>query len=285
MNSSSRLQRYIGDPLECALLDRLTRPPDLRPATASKTKAADNVEIEQSTDTGIGAGTGLGIGLGLGQVRGSWKIDVNSKSAVWVPEALDPSTERSEVCVKVRSIVSFPVDVKLQRMSVVATLSRPSGCHNTASAPHTGLGGVLGLAGGEGEGGLGEEGGVDHYVSGNNKQQRGQASPHDTITEHFISTKGSPESVFACLSYQQRQDKIFRARYFAEFERLARQGKRVIAFASKSVPVQSTISSMSRQDAEENLHFQGFVSFACPIRYTGSVFACTCVCVCVCVCS
>jgi magnesium-transporting ATPase (P-type) len=209
---------------------------------------------------------------------------VNSKSAVSV--ALDSSTERSEECVTVRTIVSFPFDVKLQRMSVVATLSRPSGCHTTASVYDTGLSGGLGLAGGgEGEEGLGgKEGGVDNYVSGNNKQGRGQASPHYTNTEHFISMKGSPESVFACLSSQQRQDKLFRARYFAEFERLARQGKRVIAFASKSVPVESTISSMSRQDAEENLHFQGFVSFACPIRYTGSLCACMCVCACVCVC-
>jgi magnesium-transporting ATPase (P-type) len=157
-------------------------------------------------------------------------------------------------------------------MSVVASLSCPSGRHTTSGAPHTGLSGLLGLVGGgEGEEGLGgKEVGVGHYVSGDNKQQSGQASPHDTITEHFISMKGSPESVFTCLSSQQRQDKMFRARYFAEFERLARQGKRVIAFASKSVSVQCTISSMSRQDAEENLHFQGFVSFACPIRYTGS---------------
>lgn len=210
---------------------------------------------------------------------------MNSKSAVWIAEALDSATDRSEELVTVRTIVSFPFDVKLQRMSVVATLSRPSSCHSTSSEPHTGLGGVLGLGGGgEGEDGLGGKGGgVGNYVSGDNKQGRGQASPHDTITEHFISTKGSPESVFTCLSSQQRQDKMFTARYFAEFERLARQGKRVIAFASKSVPVQSTISSMSRQDAEENLHFQGFVSFACPIRYTGSLCAFTCVCVCVCV--
>lgn len=235
----------------------------------------------------MGLGTEIGVWRGLGQGRGSWIIDVNSKSAVWVAEALDPSTDRIEECLTVSTIVSFPFDVKLQRMSVVATLSRPSGCHATANVPHTGLSGVLGLAGGgegeiEGEEELGDGGG--HGVSGDNKQQRCQASPNNTITEHFISTKGSPESVFTCLSSQQRQDKMFRGRYFAEFERLARQGKRVIAFASKSVPAQSTISSMNRHDAEENLYFQGFVSFACPIRYTGPLCVHVCVCVYMCVC-
>lgn len=166
--------------------------------------------------------------------------------------------------VTVSTVFSYPFEVQLQRMSVVASLCCPRACRTASDVPHSGRSGGfrlgLGLEGGEGGGVVGvRKGRVSSiFVEDDEHQQH----------ELLITTKGSPESIFTCLSARQRQDKTFRAQYFTEFERLARQGKRVIAFASKKIPRHSPVSSISREDAEENLLFQGFISFSCPIRYS-----------------
>lgn len=185
---------------------------------------------------------------------------------MWVAQALDPGPTSVDLIpqnVTVSTVFSYPFEVQLQRMSVVASLCCPRACCSASNVPHSGRGGGLGLGleleGGGGGGELGvKKGRVGSHVTEDDERQQ---------HEHFIATKGSPESIFTCLSARQRHDKMFRAQYFVEFERLARQGKRVIAFASKKIPRHSPVSSISREDAEENLLFQGFVSFSCPIRY------------------
>lgn len=168
--------------------------------------------------------------------------------------------------ITVSTVFSYPFEVQLQRMSVVASLCCSRACRTASDVPNSGRGGGsglgLGLEGEEGGGGGGlgvKKGRIGSYSIEDDEQQQ---------HERFITTKGSPESIFTCLSARQRQDKMFRVQYFTEFERLARQGKRVIAFASKKIPRHSPVSCFSREDAEENLLFQGFISFSCPIRYS-----------------
>ena len=56
--------------------------------------------------------------------------------------------------------------------------------------------------------------------------------------------------------------------YEAEHQRLAREGRRVLAVGCKSIKVarQSELKSVSREAGECDLEFAGFAMFDCPIK-------------------
>jgi magnesium-transporting ATPase (P-type) len=141
-------------------------------------------------------------------------------------------------------LLSHPFDATMQRMTVFAMITR-----DLSNTPD--ISGTTVLGGGV------EGGAVTGWTGGQTPD-----------TEYLIASKGSPESIFECLSAPQREDSGFRDSYFRVFKELASQGKRVIAFASRSVSCSPLDCSKNnkRADAERNLSFQGFVSFECPLR-------------------
>lgn len=208
--------QYVGDPLECALLEGL----------ASHSRSSEEPY--------------------------GWTIDATSMSATWAPpvrpeaeaeagaetESTGDSTQFS-----MHVLLTHPFDAVMQRMTVFAAISRDTCSYSTAernsSSPLERVP-ISGTVGGY--------------------------TPH---VEYLIASKGSPESIFECLSVSQREDHVFRDTYFRTFRGLAGQGKRVISFASKSITGLSVDDSRDnrRADAESDLLFQGFVSFHCPLRY------------------
>lgn len=203
--------QYIGDPLECALLEGLT---------------------SQSFTTDRLCG---------------WTLDTASSNSAWSPP-VEPErllqVQAGSSSFSVHVLLSHPFDAAMQRMTVRAVVTRDFSDIANSSAFSSSESGVRGGA-----------------VTG----RSGGQTPG---TEYLIASKGSPESIFECLSVIQREDPGFRDSYFRAFQGLASQGKRVIAFASKTVPFlpQDCRKDNRRADAECNLLFQGFVSFECPLR-------------------
>jgi Mg2+-importing ATPase len=84
--------------------------------------------------------------------------------------------------------------------------------------------------------------------------------------ERLLITKGAPESVLAnCTAYAQDGassplDDTARARCSEVFHALSAQGQRVLAVASRTVPVQDAY----RADDERDLTFDGFLAFLDP---------------------
>jgi magnesium-transporting ATPase (P-type) len=177
-----------------------------------------------------------------------WNIDTISSTFTWSPPVhsekdlqLQLETDRSSLSAHI--LLSHPFDATLQRMTVFAMITRDLTDTTRGDTP------VLG-------GGV-EDGAVTGLTGGQTPD-----------TEYLIASKGSPESIFECLSAPQREDPAFRDSYFRAFEGLASQGKRVIAFASRSVSRLTLDCSKNniRADAESNLSFQGFVAFECRLR-------------------
>ena len=83
----------------------------------------------------------------------------------------------------------------------------------------------------------------------------------------LVATKGSPESVFMCLKKELRDNPAFKESYFSLYNRLAgNHGKRVVALASRKVPLTDKTILGDRASAESNLIFEGFACLACPLR-------------------
>lgn len=79
-----------------------------------------------------------------------------------------------------------------------------------------------------------------------------------------VLTKGSPEAVSRLLAGDQVPDG-----YFDSARALSRQGMRVLALAFKDLDeglTASQLNKISREDAEKELTFAGFVCFECPLR-------------------
>ena len=89
----------------------------------------------------------------------------------------------------------------------------------------------------------------------------------NTNNYYQLVSKGSPESIFSCLTESQRSDANFTSRYFKAYNSLTRSGKRVLALASKKVVTLNASQVLNKRDfVESNLTFQGFLSFSCPLR-------------------
>ena len=199
--------QYVGDPLECALLGGLT---------------SHSISTERQS---------------------GWNIDTTALTSTWTPLAdseriLQLQSDSSSFSAHV--LLSHPFDAVMQRMTVIATISRNiSDIIDSRATPLLGMGAITGWTGGQ-----------------------------TSDSEYLIASKGSPESILECLSPVQREDPGFRDSYFRAFKGLASQGKRVIAFASRSIscsPLDSSINN-NRAEVESNLSFQGFISFECPLR-------------------
>ena len=229
-----------------------------------------------------------------GSGEGCWYHDVNSNIAVWKPykyrsdEISLGKTNDSLTSdgFRVRSKVSHAFSAELQRMTVIASVSatpshplnafhisermrRNQGVsdNDTATLPTQPLGRIHST----------EESVEYDIITDNNTM-----TSFDSENMYIIATKGSPESVFCCLHDGQRLSPHFSAWYHREFEMMASQGKRVLAFASREVCCGRSISgvgedsvgsidstallSSSREEVERDLVFQGFVSFSCPLR-------------------
>lgn len=79
-----------------------------------------------------------------------------------------------------------------------------------------------------------------------------------------VLVKGSPEAIGGLL-----KDKVLPEMYKETARRLARGGMRVLALAQKKLDptmTSSQLTKISREDAESDLTFVGFVCFECPLR-------------------
>ena len=77
--------------------------------------------------------------------------------------------------------------------------------------------------------------------------------------KHFSVVKGSPEVILSKLA---DVDEGFKSRYLITYSNLARNGMRVLAMAFKPLPNQH----VHREEAESDLKFAGFGTFACETR-------------------
>lgn len=243
MSSPHKHPVYVGDALECALLNGI---------------------VDQIPD----------LGSDSRPKSGSWNVRVNEKTAVWVSGVLkreavigdddigvgvDGGGGKSVAVLEgrdttLKTVLTHEFDAAVQRMTVIALVTHTQTNKNENKNTRS------------------------DRIDSKSKTEFQPLNKHD----YLVAMKGSPESVFLCLKREHQKDEKFKNKYFLEYEKLAKMGKRVIAFASKRILDLDSMGS-GRENAEKDLVFQGFVAFACPLRYallSVEIYVCVCVRVC-----
>ena len=243
MSSPHKHPVYVGDALECALLNGI---------------------VDQIPD----------LGSDSRPKSGSWNVRVNEKTAVWVSGVLkreavigdddigvgvDGGGGKSVAVLEgrdttLKTVLTHEFDAAVQRMTVIALVTHTQTNKNENKNTRS------------------------DRIDSKSKTEFQPLNKHD----YLVAMKGSPESVFLCLKREHQKDEKFKNMYFLEYGKLAKMGKRVIAFASKRILDLDSMGS-GRENAEKDLVFQGFVAFACPLRYallSVEIYVCVCVCVC-----
>ena len=198
-------------------------------------------------------------------IIGTWKFNINMKTAVWSPlmesepnnlNNTDGNREENNegeiltkiyVCteLKVQSKVCHSFNAELQRMTVISKIDKFSSFDSRATKKSEILN---------------EQKNATSYESlkdtVNMKDNYGSkklvmtANMKDNYVDesYLIACKGSPESVFSCLCEKQRLNPQFESWYYDEYKKLAREGKRVISFASKEMKYNHHNYSVSASD-------------------------------------
>ena len=238
LTTERKFGRLIGDPLECAILDDLTGP---------WTNPSKD-QIKQNT--------------------GIWKFNINTKTAVWSPLMesgpnnlnstegnQEKNNEGGEILtktyvgteLKVQSKVCHSFNAELQRMTVISKIDKFSSLNSRATKKSEFLNEQEQRNAIKYESFKDTVNKKDNYGS---KELVIKANVKDNYVDesYLIACKGSPESVFSCLCEKQRLDPQFESWYYNEYKRLAREGKRVISFASKEIKYNHHNYSISTND-------------------------------------
>ena len=228
MGTPHRRPVYIGDALECALLKGiLNHIPDLG-SDSRRHSGGWNLRVNEKTAEWV-SGTVRGDDVGADNADDDVGADNESGATMTVLEGRDMTLQ---------TIVTHEFDAAVQRMTVIALVTHA----------HT------------------------NTTTNENNSTHNDTSDQKPMTEfrtsnkhdYLVAMKGSPESVFLCL--KQQKDEEFKQKYFSEYEKLAKMGKRVISFASKRILDLDSMGS-GRECAEKDMVFEGFVAFSCPLRY------------------
>ena len=147
--------------------------------------------------------------------------------------------------VKVRSKVCHSFNAELQRMTVIAEISRSSSVDSKKTKKSPIFERQSSVIGSE----ILKQGGImiENYGSKDTDKKENVEDNH-VEEAYLIACKGSPESVFTCLGDKQRLNPQFESWYYNEYKKLAREGKRVISFASKEMKYYHHNYSVSMSD-------------------------------------
>lgn len=204
-------------------------------------------------------------------ILGNWEFDVNTKTAAWSPlvgvtnggrcsgETEKENSLKSLVKsggFQMWSKVSYPFNAELQRMTVIAKVSSLLSIDSsTIKSNH--------FCAEESDK---EAGNCMRKNANQDRREKNEKFYNDEgenkiIEDYLIACKGSPESVFSCLCDSQRLDPSFRSRYHEEYERLAGQGKRVIAFASRDLKYNHGNLSLPKGNTDHSSGDKNSISF------------------------
>ena len=285
-NSSE--SEIVGDPLEVALFDSLNSLNIFNGSNGSRATSASDRE---------GQGE-------LKEVEGEVEGKINNK---W---QLDRGRVTGPAGIQYDVLRRFSFDPKLRLMSVAVGVIRDIEEDRPKKVP-----GRFNVKGKDEDKGLCKdevkdkdkeknEGRREMEKEGQYKDQQKDKNEGRREVDVQIVCKGSPEAVFRTLCAAQRDNPEFQRQYQQTHQALSRVGKRVIAFASKSLLSRLSgtrssesngysgysgsgasdtfdtsgsggtygvhgvhdVNDLKRSEAESDLTFSGFCAFSCPLR-------------------